>query len=529
MSATNINDDYLNEEDLPIPIPPAKDGWADMERRLNATPPTLQVKRSSQLLLRAAMIAGMVAVVSAALAVAYHFLFHPHQESSLVPAIVAPDHRNHTANHNSTGSISTTDTLQQSSISQNNYQPPASATPATNGVQQPGAPRIDLKENSAADSVSGKGVLPAASATVAGNKGSHPATGTAATTTNAHTASTHRSRTAAATSHGNNANTAAASDPGRIASRNPRRKGHQKSPTTSAQNGDTQSGPHHTSPEKNNGDTESSQRSTSPEKNIPDGNTPSQAGNPASITHNTLQSLPLANHQLLTKQPPTAVAASWHSSHTRVLPEWQLFLQWQLPVPLTGSSYYFNGPNGSNQFYRTLIPGIRGMRTWNANSISLDLIPFTAQTYNSPVMNTATTMGRDSSNTRVTNTLQKEFGAGATLLYHRRILSHWQIAAGIQFNYWMQQSVNQKTVHYARWTGNPVDSSNTIQKESIHRPELKVPLEIYYNAPRWQAGVRIDVPVVSKRDSLTSDIKTPVQLQLMLRYKLLPRRKSSFR
>ncbi|MBO9728783.1 MAG: hypothetical protein J7623_09105 [Chitinophaga sp.] len=499
MSANNIDNDFFNQDHLPIPIPPVQDAWADMERRLNATPP----KKHSRLLFKAAVITGTIAIAGLTLAIAYHFIFRAQQKNSSVPEIIAPDNRRQTTHSASTENMSTTDTLQRSSFSQNNGLPPASASPATNEPLAASTQGTGVNGHHAADSI-------------AGNAGGH----TSATSINT---IGHSSNTGPAISHytqkpaGSKAFHSAPNGAGYTTAQatvsSPSLRW--KHPATDLTTADNDPG------------VTNSQHSTSPGTNTliyADAGI-NRPANTTTHSNITLLSLPLGSPQLLSKQPPRAITTAWHAPRVKELPEWQLFLQWQLPFPLAGSTYYLTGPDGNNQFYRLLIPGIRGVRKWNAQSISLDLVPYTAQTYNNPMIRYAETKNADSSVNRLADTLHKEFGVGATILYHRRILSHWQIAAGIQFNYWTQQSIHQASSYYPPWIGSARDSSITVVKESIHRPELKIPLEVYYDARRWQAGVRVELPVMSSRsDSLASKIKTPVQVQLMLRYKLLPRR-----
>jgi len=97
--------------------------------------------------------------------------------------------------------------------------------------------------------------------------------------------------------------------------------------------------------------------------------------------------------------------------------------------------------------------------------ISVDGMLVVAQSYNDPVLRESNILNLDSTRDISQVTLHKAFGRSAALLYHRRVHS------------------------------------------------------------RWQAGLRVEIPLnINRNDSLTARVKTPVQLQLMFRYKLLRHR-----
>lgn len=499
MSASNLGNDYINEESSPIPIPPAKDGWADMERRLNATPPGVRVP----ILQKAAMVAAMVVVSGIVFAITYYAIFRSRTNH---PPVHAPKQHPVLTDTPSTRTpadenVFLADTTPHCYFSLYKYLPGSAGITGT-----------DERHHA----------TPLVIASVTGNvseeeaNNAHPGIGTNANNetagSNTETGAPQAGGPDKSTAHGTGRNADAATaanvkaatkktKPAAIT----KRRANNVLPATTA---------NYTSPEKSTDD-------------IPA--TVPAVGN---IIHSQqtwlLQSLPLThvNRAALAQRPPESITSHANRTRLRELPEWQLLLQWQVPVPLSGSAYYLSGPDGNNQLYRLLIPGIRTVRKWNANAISLDLTPFTAQTYNDPLIRESSSQNSDSSTNKLKLTLRKEFGASGTILYHRRIFKQWQVAAGIQLNYWMQQSNDQHTVHYPRWTATPSDSSTTVVKENIQRVQSKVPLEVYYDARRWQAGLRVDLPLnINRNDSITSRIKTPVQLQLMLRYKLLPRRR----
>jgi hypothetical protein len=546
VSASNLGNDYINEENSPIPIPPAKDGWADMERRLNATPSRVRVP----LLQKAAMIAAMVVVSGVAFAITYYTIFRSRNNHPPVhapkqhPALTDTPSARTPAGEN----IFLADTIQHSYFSRYKYLPASAGITGTDERHRV----TPLVVTSATGNVS-----------ETDTNNAHPGNGTNANNetagSNAETAAAAAGGPDKSTTHGAgrnagvgaNANSVAhsagtgtnakANNRGARANANPIAHNADGTPpnppppdaaaVTNVKAATKKTKPVAVAKQRAyNLSSATTASNTSPEKNTND--IPATTPAKGDIIHSQqtwlLQSLPLTliNRSALAQRPPESITSHANKTPLRELPEWQLLLQWQVPVPLSGSAYYLSGPAGNNQLHRLLIPGIRAVRKWNANAISLDLTPFTAQTYNDPLIRESSSQNSDSSTNKLKLTLRKEFGASGTILYHRRIFKQWQVAAGIQLNYWMQQSNNQQTIHYPRWTTTPSDSSTTVVKENIQRPQLKVPLEVYYDAHRWQAGLRVDLPLnINRSDSITSRIKTPVQLQLMLRYKLLPRRR----
>lgn len=525
MSASNLGNDYINEENSPIPIPSAKDGWADMERRLNATPPEVHLNKRLPFLHKAALMAGIVVVSGIAFAIAYHAIIRPNTNHSLQlhPTLTDTSSARMPADENR-------DTLPHNYFSLEKYLPSTSDIVGAEGLH--GIPPVILISDINSTGVNTKPPADEASAGIEMNAtraerqtatGNNLNTDIRNTGVNARTVA--RRETKGTTVHpvtpgpGSQAGGSAATHhagTGRDISINKKKNVATKLDTNNAS----------PKPSANNtsGDLNISGASAIlfPEVNI---NTSSRASETSRLL---LQSLPLyaGNGSALHHQLPNNIASHLNIIRKHELPEWQLFLQWQPPIPLSGSTHYLSGPNGNNQVYRLLIPGIRAVRKWNANSISLDLTPFTAQMYNDPLIRENKSTNADSSINKIKTTLRKEFGASIALLYHRRIFEQWQVATGIQFNYWMNRSTDVQTTRYPLWSSNGTDSSNRLVKESIQWQQWKIPLEVYYNAPRWQAGVRVEIPLnINRSDSIIASIKAPVQLQLMLRYKLLTRRK----
>jgi hypothetical protein len=506
VSASNLDNDYINEENSPIPIPPAKHGWADMERRLNATPPKIRMP----LFQKAAAIAGIVVVSGIAFAIAYHTIYrsrihHPPVHTSEQPAT--------SADHPSTGTLAgekilSADSLQHRYFSLNKYLPAGAGI--TDATERHGTTLFPV----AIDTAKGAPINPSAPAPTnapVNNSGTGANSPTIPHNGGAAKNISHRNRSRKAVTH------PARQEPGVSTTANVQAATKKTTPVTM------------TNPRAYNVSSAATTAATSPEKNI--------TAAPATLPSKTdisfssrlqLQSLPLSrmNRSALAQRLPAGVTLPTHKIRQRNLPEWQLWLQWQVSAPLSGSTYYLSGPDGNNQLYRLLAPGIRAVRKWNARAVSLDLTPFTAQTYNDPKMRESSHRNADSTTTREQLTLHKEFGASGAILYHHRMFNQWQVAAGVQLNYWLTRSGDLQTTHYPPWGGSATDSGRANVKESIQWVQWKVPLEVYYDARRWQAGLRVDVPLnINRSDSSTARIKTPVQLQLMLRYKLLPRRK----
>ncbi|MVT10271.1 hypothetical protein [Chitinophaga tropicalis] len=193
---------------------------------------------------------------------------------------------------------------------------------------------------------------------------------------------------------------------------------------------------------------------------------------------------------------------------------WSLYAQLPVQIPLSGGSNYMMGPNGKNQFYRALIPSVRIEKESGKSALSLDVIP----SLNTLFRENKYKAGRDTvwPLNDTTTTLLKQSGWGLALQYHTPVYKNWRLSAGVQASF-MRKAVMQRAV---------TDTMNTIRTtiyaaaeedwKRLSRFRLNGVMELYYEAGKWQMGLRTLIPV----SSAGKNIKTPVQLELLFRRRL---------
>ncbi len=248
---------------------------------------------------------------------------------------------------------------------------------------------------------------------------------------------------------------------------------------------------------------------------VPPIHAPSSTAADSSNSANTLQTLPLFK-QRDNKALSAAAAFNIHFPKIKARPAqgWMVMLQWQWPIPFKGAAAYTMGPDGSSQPYRLLYPGIRLQRQLNRSALSLDLTPFASQLYpDRPYMTNNAPPGNSS--------LLKKFGHSAAIQFHRQLYERWHASAGIQAWYWQQatirrftqDSMQQRETYYA-------DKKDIFTQ--VKRLQWGIAAETYYDANKWQAGLRASFPVSKQlADTIGNKLpKAPVQVEVIFRYKL---------
>lgn len=193
---------------------------------------------------------------------------------------------------------------------------------------------------------------------------------------------------------------------------------------------------------------------------------------------------------------------------------WCLWLQLNVPLPLSNTKYYEAGPKGNNAFYRNLIPSVRVEKMIGKSALSIDLRPFSSALL--PLHNVQ--HSNDTLSIAVTQKyMLKQFGPEATLQYHYPVYRNWHISAGIGASWWQKAIIQQTTDTFQLATSIITSSKNDWKNYSRFR--LSSTIELYYNTPKWQIGVRTAVPL-NKYGNDSVYIRKPLQVEFMLRRRI---------
>ena len=194
-------------------------------------------------------------------------------------------------------------------------------------------------------------------------------------------------------------------------------------------------------------------------------------------------------------------------------------LQWNIPVPFEGYNYYLKGPDGNNQFYRLLLPGIWGAVNSNRHRVIAIVDPFIsaplpAKTYEDgrvPVTDSFSLLGHKQ--------MVKMFGAQAQLQYAYRLTGRWSVGAGMDATWWNKGLVLAK----------PIDSNtfkpflysiNPKKEEGIKAFQMSASLALSYQFKAGEGILQISKPL----DKAVPGVSAPVWLRLGIRWRLLGRK-----
>ncbi|PSL44777.1 hypothetical protein CLV51_105149 [Chitinophaga niastensis] len=483
MRENSFHKGFINEKDSPIQIPPVGEGWADMDRRLQASLPSANQFRWAKYMKIAAVVAVTGGIAVALLTVQHT---HTHQQAPATAQTTAADSASMARSYITWDTISKQQTVNDPVISGRH-------TP----VWQPGV--IAGTDTGTGAEAGTKTEIGIDTDTLQQQQTNHPTLKTTVT----------------------NASIAGITLPEKEEKTNakdiPDNK-HQKSSIIALNKSLKKSNAKYIA--------QTLQQQGENETYTPTTAAITTTGSTAQL----LQSLPLAvpdSSKLLKARPDGALSiTAGIRTHKDHIQHWQLMLQWAFPVPLAGNAYYFTGPNGNNQAYRMLLPGARIVRQWKNSSVSLDLVPFTSQTYNDHIYQEKTTTDTFGVVRKQIKALTKKFGWSTSLAYHHHISRQWQAAAGIQINYWQKANTYQQRVNKNPILSDPFfNGAKEFVKERSYNLDWQATGEVYYDAPRWQTGIRIGVPINTNRsDTVLTKIKSPVQVQLIFRYKLPHRR-----
>jgi hypothetical protein len=181
-------------------------------------------------------------------------------------------------------------------------------------------------------------------------------------------------------------------------------------------------------------------------------------------------------------------------------------LQWTVPAPLNGGSNYFIGPNGQSQPYRLLLPGAWLQAEKEKQLITFDINPFAVSLPPAKAFRTITSVENVQDTlvqTTDQRTLVKTFGLSAGVTYQYKIFSNWWAGGGVQMLFWKRAVAGSAAAINKIPMGGT--AGVTTNQQSIYKVtdewsyfskiQASISTEIFYKAPKWQAGFRLGVPI----------------------------------
>jgi len=202
---------------------------------------------------------------------------------------------------------------------------------------------------------------------------------------------------------------------------------------------------------------------------------------------------------------------------------WNIYGQLPVAVPFEGSTYYFTGPDGKQQYWRLLIHSLRFERAMGKVALSADVMP----SINTILPSNEYHSRRAGSSFPQYDTIRsvvKQHGTGFTLQAHYFLTSHLKISAGAQLSLLGKATVSQTLADTLNKRGATILRAATkTETDSLVRSRINGLFEVYYEFGKWQTGVRTIVPFTNTGLQKNWPVKTPVQVELLFRRRLFTR------
>lgn len=205
---------------------------------------------------------------------------------------------------------------------------------------------------------------------------------------------------------------------------------------------------------------------------------------------------------------------------------WRLYLQLNIAAPLYRRDTYIVGPDGKQDISRNLIPAIRIERKIGRGALSVDGMPAINNTMPKNEFRThSVTNPSPVYDTLVT--VLKQFGWGLSIQYRIPVYQRFSAEMGLQSAFLKNATIRQSNNVF-------LDPSTVEQRtklrearqnelDSLHHVRFGAVLGITYDFGKWQAGVRSVLPLRPAGRKGDTDIKSPVQLEIVLRWKVFAR------
>jgi hypothetical protein len=182
----------------------------------------------------------------------------------------------------------------------------------------------------------------------------------------------------------------------------------------------------------------------------------------------------------------------------------QAGLQWNVPVTSNEHNYYAKGPDGSNQLYRFLLPGVWISLNKNKQRLLATVNPF----FSSP----APEKVYDSIRSFDKQTI-KTFGLQAGIQYGYQLNGHWWVCGGVDATWWKKGLVFATNDSMGTFLY-PV---NLKKEKLVTNFQISTTISTSYQFKACEGFLQLSVPV----NKTIKSYPTPIWVQLGVQWRLL--------
>jgi len=230
--------------------------------------------------------------------------------------------------------------------------------------------------------------------------------------------------------------------------------------------------------------------------------------NSASISIEAKRSLPVA---LLSPAP------SPDSTHKTNL-FFSAGLEWQVPVPFNGFKYSLKGPDGKDQLYRVLLPGVWLSANKGRQRIIATVNPFVNMPMPDKNYGLASVLLDPARSVIVNKRMVKIFGCQAGLSYSYQFQDHWRVGARVDGNWWKKALVLAQP-NDSSGTKPFLYSVNAKDEEKMKSFQLSGNIQLSWQRNAWEGLLQLSTPF----STTLRGIPSPVWLRLGVRWRLFGR------
>lgn len=192
-------------------------------------------------------------------------------------------------------------------------------------------------------------------------------------------------------------------------------------------------------------------------------------------------------------------------------------LQWNVQVPVNGNDHYLSGPNGKDQPWQYLLPGVWLSVNKNKQHIIVSANPFVSAPLTDKSYGWGLVPTRDSLTVYGQKRMVKMFGYQASLQYGYKLADHWWLSGGISANWW------KKGLVYA-WAADSIStfkpflySINTKEESAVTRFQISANAALNYQFKACEAILQVNAPF----NKAIKTVQSPLWIQMGVRWRLL--------